>query len=126
MDINLTASKLGDKFLTLLLMHPLTGCDTVSYPYGKGKVCSVNFLLTSSVSLKAFVDPKAEEQKWLDEGLQFLAALYGYPANKSLNDVRYAAFVGKRDPSKIKCLPPTDDAGVEHIRCARLQIMRWF
>jgi len=39
----------------------------------------------------------------------------------SLAELRCSIFSKKKDPSKIKSLPPTDDAAVQHIRRARLQ-----
>ena len=35
---------LGDSCANLLAMHALTGCDTVSYPFGKGKVNAIKIL----------------------------------------------------------------------------------
>ena len=38
MNINATVKQLGPrKFSQLLGAHALSGCDTVSYPFGKGK-----------------------------------------------------------------------------------------
>ena len=37
-DITATVAKLGNKFPDLLPVHAHSGCNTVSYPYGKGKV----------------------------------------------------------------------------------------
>ena len=36
-DINATVSKYGDKCSNILATHSLSGCDSVSYPYRKGK-----------------------------------------------------------------------------------------
>ena len=36
-DINATVSKYGDKCTNILATHSLSGCDSVSYPYRKGK-----------------------------------------------------------------------------------------
>ena len=40
-NINATAEKLGDKCKCLLPLHSLTGCDSVSYLFGKGKATAV-------------------------------------------------------------------------------------
>ena len=37
--------KLGNKCSELLPVHALSECDTVSYPYEKGKVSAVNLML---------------------------------------------------------------------------------
>ena len=44
-DLTSTAVKLGNKCSDLLPVHALLECDTVSYPYVKGKVSSVNVIL---------------------------------------------------------------------------------
>ena len=46
LDINATSAHLGSKCLQLLGMHALSGCDTTSYPYGKGKISALNTLLS--------------------------------------------------------------------------------
>ena len=43
--INATCADLGPKCLQLLGMHVLSGCDTTSCPYGKGKISALNTLL---------------------------------------------------------------------------------
>ena len=42
--INMTVEKLEDKSGLLLGLHAMSGCDTVSYPYGKGKISAVKLL----------------------------------------------------------------------------------
>ncbi len=42
LDINATCTDLGSKCLQLLGMHALSGCDTTSYPYVKGKISALN------------------------------------------------------------------------------------
>ncbi len=41
LNINATCANLGPKCLQLLGMHSLSGCDTTSYPYGKGKITAL-------------------------------------------------------------------------------------
>ena len=41
LDINAICADLGQKCLQLLCMHALSGCDTTSYPYGKGNVTAL-------------------------------------------------------------------------------------
>ena len=43
-DINATAMNLGTMCEQLLAVHALSGCDTVSYPYRKGKVSALSVL----------------------------------------------------------------------------------
>jgi len=49
--------------LDLLAAHALSGCDSVSYPFGKGKIKAINLVLNSEVTLKEFVNPVAEEEE---------------------------------------------------------------
>ena len=44
LDINQPCTKLGSKCLQLLGMHALTGCDTTSFPFNKGKVSALSVL----------------------------------------------------------------------------------
>jgi len=64
-DINATALKLKDKCFDLLAIHALSGCDSVSYPFGKGKVSAINLHLKSDLKLEIFSDPEANETDWL-------------------------------------------------------------
>ena len=45
-NINKTATKLGDRCAELI-----TGCYTVSFPFGKGKVTVVNVYLKTKLNL---------------------------------------------------------------------------
>ena len=45
MDVNKTIEQLGlRKCSQLLGLHALSGCDTVSYPFGKGKKSAIKLL----------------------------------------------------------------------------------
>ena len=46
LDINGTCADLGQTCLQLLCMHALSGCDTTSYPYGKGNVTALNTMVS--------------------------------------------------------------------------------
>jgi predicted aminopeptidase len=62
-DINATAAKVGDKCYDLLAVHALSGCDTVSYPFGKGKTSAVNLMLKLDLNLRMFSDSAAQEHE---------------------------------------------------------------
>ena len=49
LDINATVTALGDKCKGLLGMHALSGCDTVSYPNGRGKVSALRVLTQTDI-----------------------------------------------------------------------------
>ncbi|CAM1319304.1 Uncharacterised protein g7168 [Pycnogonum litorale] len=124
-DITATASKLGDKCFDLLAVHALSGCDTVSYPFGKGKVSALNLMLKLDLNLHVFTEPDAEEVDWMKAGIDFLSYLYCGKIMESLNNLRYTLFSRKKDPPKIQTLPPTDKSAIEHIKRARLQVLIW-
>ena len=124
-DINATALKLGDKCFDLLAVHALSGCDTVSYPFGKGKVSALNLLLDLDLNLQVFTEPDADEVDWIKAGIDFLSYLYCGKIMESLNDLRFTLFSKKKDPPKIKSLPPTDKSAIEHVKRARLQVLIW-
>ena len=45
LDINATCANLGPQCLQLLGMHAISGCDTTSYPYAKGKFSALKTML---------------------------------------------------------------------------------
>ena len=45
-DINATCLLLGSKCPQLRGMNAISGCDTVSYPFNKGKISALNILKT--------------------------------------------------------------------------------
>ena len=55
-DINATLSKYGDKCSNILATHSLSGCDSVSYPYRKGKTTAFNMMLNFDVDISKFTD----------------------------------------------------------------------
>ena len=124
-DISATALKLGDKCFDLLAVHALSGCDTVSYPFGKGKISALNMLLKLDLNLQVFSELDAEEVDWMKAGMDFLSYLYCGKIVESLNNLRYTLFSKKKDPPKIKSLPSTDKSAIEHVKRARLQVLIW-
>ena len=49
LDIRATVDKWGDTCGQLPGMHALSGCDTVSYPYGKGKKSALKVLMNTDI-----------------------------------------------------------------------------
>ena len=54
-NINKTATKLGNRCLELI-----TGCYTVSFPFGKGRVTIVNLYLKTKLNLAKLCEIDAE------------------------------------------------------------------
>ena len=61
LDINATVTALGDKCRGLLGMHALSGCDTVSYPNGRGKVSALQVL--TQMDIDELVSVLGEERQ---------------------------------------------------------------
>jgi len=57
--------------------------------------------------------------------IDFLSYLYCRKLMESLNNWRFTLFSKKKDPPKIKSLPPIDKAAVEHVKRAHLQVHIW-
>jgi len=81
LHINNTAAALGDKSLKLLGIHPMMGCDTVSYPFNKGKLTALSILQEGDfIELYSVIgEERATHEDLLKTGQQFFAALHGWP-----------------------------------------------
>ena len=124
-DINKTVCHLGNCCKDLLPMHALSGCDTMSYPYGKGKITAVNLLLKNNLNLEQMCDGNTPIKEIDRVGTNFLVCLYGGKPGNDLNYLRYHLFSKRKDPTKIKCLPPTYESAIHHVRRAYYQTMTW-
>jgi len=71
-DINAAASKLGNKSFDLLAVHALSGCDTMSYAFGKWEISALNLLLQLDLNLQVFTEPDAEKVNWMKAGIDSL------------------------------------------------------
>ena len=78
-DINQTCIKLGSKCLQLLGMHALTGCDTTSFPFNKGKVSALSVIEAGYFPGLFHILGEEDAMRWalLEIGLSFFCALYG-------------------------------------------------
>ena len=79
LHINNMMAALGDTSLQLLGMHAVTGCDTVSYPFNKGKLTALSkFREGNFLELYSVVgEETATLEILLKTGQTFSAALYG-------------------------------------------------
>ena len=82
---------LGEALCSQLLgAHTLSGCDTVSLPFGKGKI-------------------SATQADLMEVGKLFFTALYGHPAGTSMAQACYNMYSRNQGkPLHIMYLPPTD------------------
>ena len=109
-NINISSEMLGDPCAKLLVLHALTGCDSLSFPFGKGKVNAIKIFKTNCPSL----------------GHIGSSLLYGAQTYKAMHDLRYNIYTNKRDKApKLKTLPPTDENLSLHVLLVHLQAMIW-
>ncbi|KAK3874903.1 hypothetical protein Pcinc_020220 [Petrolisthes cinctipes] len=90
LDINATCDDLGPKYLQLFGMHALSGCDTTSYPYGKGRIGALKTLLAGNFPGLADVlgEVGATEADLLEAAKPFFLVLYDQPPRTSIESAR--------------------------------------
>ena len=125
LDINATCANLGDKCGQLLGAHALSGCDTTSYLFGKGKVLAINTLKKGNFqSLHTILgEPNMNQANVFDCGKQFITAIYNAPGSISMEEMRYHVFTKQKKKPKLINLPPTSANLHHHILRSHLQVM---
>ena len=100
LDINATCVDLGKKCLQLLGVHALSGCDTVLYPYGKGKISALNTLLTGDFPGLAheLSEVEATHTDLMEAAQTYFCVLYRQPSGTSMLILNY--LLRKRKPQK--------------------------
>ena len=108
-------------------MHALSGYDTVSYPYGKGKQSALKVLMNTDIDglQDALGQPDISQGQLKATAGAFFPALYGQKKTNSLNTARYKMYMSRKRPPPLKKLPPTDSNLQLHVPRAHLQIMLW-
>ena len=124
-DIHATVVKLGDKCGQLPGMHALSGCDPVSYPYGKESALKV--LMNNDIDGLQDVlgEPDISQGQLKATAGAFFLALYGQKETDSLNSARYKMYMSRKKPPPLKKLPPADNNLQLHVIRAHLQMMLW-
>ena len=125
-NVNETCAKLGEKCLQLLSLHYLTGSDTTSFLFGKGKIRALkilkNGLLPNLDTVLGEADTAQEELKTIGES--FFCIMYGYPSGTKIGDVRYQMYTKKKSKALVlQALPPTEQNMFLHILRAHYQIL---
>ena len=129
-DIRQTALKQKHIAKYLPAVHALTGCDTVSYLFGIGKATALKALMGRH-HLNVLGQLGADEDNLISEATAFIAACYGSKVEGDMNTHRYQLWKSKMANSKItsapklKSLPPTHDAFVQHVHRAQHQVIVW-
>ena len=123
-DINATCAELGPKCLQIMGMHYLTGSDTTSYLYGKGKVSALNTLRAGDFPglYSALGEVDATHTQLMEAGQAFFCALYGQQEGTMMSQARYRLYTRKCGKLlKLMSLPPTERNLLLHILRAQLQ-----
>jgi len=114
--------------------HAMTGCDTTSALYRKGKRQAMQLIMKCPDvhdDAEIFNQPKSSKEAIAEAGERFLLRLYGAVNEASLNDLRYSLY-GKATAKlaltskfALASLPPTSSAAREHSFRVYLQVQRW-
>ena len=86
-DINATCLLLGSKCQKLPGMHAISGCDTVSYPFNKGKISALNILKAGEFTAlyKVLDEENATDAELMETARRFFTAMYGQPEGTSMS-----------------------------------------
>ncbi|GBM95878.1 hypothetical protein AVEN_135371-1 [Araneus ventricosus] len=119
---------------SILFLHAISGCDTTSGFYGKGKLQAVQ-LFNSNKYLQdipeIFSYPKSSYTDIERSGEKFIIVLYSNTKKKenSLNKMSYDCFnklVGQASSAiLLSKLPPTTEAAHQHCRRTFHQVQTW-
>ena len=127
LGVHATVVKLGDKCGQLPGMDALSGCDTVSYPYGKGNKSALKVLMNHDIDGLQDVlgEPDISQGQLKATAGAFFLALYGQKKTDSLNSASYKMYMSRKKPPPLRKLPPTDNNLQLHVLRAHLQMMLW-
>lgn len=116
----------------ILFLHALSGCDTTSALFKKGKksLLKVFEKLTNLDELAAaFEEENCSAQRLLESGTQTLLAVYNAPKSvKSLDHLRYMHYVKStklNKPVQLSNIPPTSAAAHQHFKRVYYQVQTW-
>ena len=127
LDISETVKKLGPRKCSQLLgVHAMSGCDTVSYPFGKGKISALKLLELDLPGLDGVLgQPGATSAELKATGDSFFLPLYGQTRCSAMNEAHVRLFTRQKKPPALKKLPPTDANLVLHVLRAHHQMLLW-
>lgn len=127
-------SGLGSMSDYILFYHAMTGCDTLSAPFRKGKKLSFK-KLSNNDDLRKRVDVFNTSDSTADDvasaGEAFLMAMYQPGSGKTLDEMRYNNYkrIVAKQPVYAKfdlgILPPTSSAARQHSLRVFHQVQLW-
>ena len=118
-----------DLLESLLFLHAVTGCDTVSRPYGIGKVMAMNKCDQLMEHAHVFLQADQHKDAVSKHGQAALETLYGCKTGENLDFERAARFSSKVASRSVyvspESLPPTCDATRFHSYRVYHQVQAW-
>ncbi|KAJ1519218.1 hypothetical protein ONE63_011176 [Megalurothrips usitatus] len=127
-DVAKVQMEIGVMKDNVLFAHAMTGCDTTSALFSKGKKTAWNVLLNHSDMREVaavFMDPAATKNDIVDAGEKFVLKLYGEKGCKNLDELRclhFARALTRRTAIELEMLPPTTAACKQHALRVYLQV----
>ncbi|KAI4490083.1 hypothetical protein M0804_004265 [Polistes exclamans] len=115
----------------ILFLHAITGCDTSSVMYRRGKTSVFKLFEKNDLTncAKVFTKIDSTPQTIITEGIRFLLAVYGAPKKITcINKYRYLTFVKNTRNKKqiqLSCLPPTSASAIQHLYRVYYQVQTW-
>ena len=79
-------------------MHAISGCDTASYPFNKGKSSALNILKAGEFTAlyEALGEENATDAELMEPGRRFFTAMYGQLEGTSMSLARYNFYTRKK------------------------------
>ena len=127
LDVSKTIEQLGPRKCSQLIgIHALSGCDTVSYPFGKGKTLAHKLLEIGITYIdKVLGQPGAIHAQLKDTADSFFPPPYEQNSCTAMSDARDRFFRGRKKPQPLKKLQPTDANMQLHVLRVHLQMLFW-
>lgn len=133
-NISTLRTHLGPLTHHLLFLHAVTGCDSTSALYGRGKKKAFGMLrkdkqMQSTVAV--FNSPSATQAEVVEAGEKFIVSLYGGRLTDSLDTYRYFMYnkaiarLTVKSKFELASLPPTSAAARQHSLRVYLQVQLW-
>ena len=107
LNINQTCTKLGPKYIQLLGMHVLTGCDATSFAFNNGTVSALSVLEAGDFPGLVHVLGEEDAMQWdlREVGLPFLCALYGQKPGTPMEEAMYNLYTITKARPRLHNLP---------------------
>ncbi|KAI4493650.1 hypothetical protein M0804_001826 [Polistes exclamans] len=115
----------------ILFLHAITGCDTSSAMYRRGKTSVFKLFEKNDLTncAKVFTKIDSTPQTIITEGIRFLLAVYGAPKKITcINKYRNLTFVKNTRNKKqiqLSCLPPKSASAIQHLYRVYYQVQTW-